>query len=134
MTTGWLRLGFACLLAGATAGCGIEAFTYTIDRYNTIRGVHVRLGCDDTYEVFDRKADGLLLVATNPVNEALACGRDGDRPRAERQRRIAAIYLEETTSRPLCRLGADRQIADYLREFTYTCPGPARAERRAAGR
>ena len=127
---GPLRPVLASLVALGLGGCAIEAFTYTIDRYGTAKPVNVRLGCDDTYEVFDRPEQRSLLVVTGVVTELLvdACGSGA--PLAQRQRRIAEIFLAETSNRPLCRLSGDTEISPFHREFSYSCPvqvGPAAA-------
>ena len=128
--SGLRRPVLASALALALGGCAFEAFTYTIDRYGTAKGVNVRLGCEDTYEVFDRPEQRALLVVSGLVTELAvdACGSGA--PLAQRQRRIAEIFLGETTNRPLCRLGAETEVSPLHREFNYVCPaqvGPAGA-------
>ena len=133
--TGSLRLGLAALVAAATSGC--VAFSYTVERYGTVKGVNVNLNCRDTYEVFDRPEARALLVVTNPVNEALvACFEDGP-DLTERQRRVVRIYFEEKSKRPLCRIIGETELTWQHREFDYVCPAepeavaaPARRPRR----
>lgn len=119
------RLAAALALASVLGGCTVEAFTYTIDRYGTVKATHVHLGCRDTYEVFDRPADGTLLVTSGPVNEAVADLCDGGVARLstpQRLRRAAEIFLAETTLRPDCRIAGERPVSGNHVEFTYRCP------------
>lgn len=106
------------------AGCSIETFTYTIDRYGEVRGTHVRLGCQDTYEAFDRREARSVLVVTNALNEALSssCSGPAGLPRADRMRRAAEIYLAETSARPECRIARERELTEFHTEFSYRCP------------
>ena len=117
--TGSLRLGLAALVAAATSGC--VAFSYTVERYGTVTGVNVNLNCRDTYEVFDRPEARALLVVTNPVNEALVACFEGGPDLAERQRRVARIFFEEKTKRPLCRITGETELTWQHREFDYAC-------------
>ena len=93
----------------------------------TARQVH--LACHDTYEVYDRPDAGTILVITNALTEALA-GACGDEPTAaalpkpDRMRRVARIFLEETTDRPECRITRETQVTDFHTEFGYRCPAP----------
>ena len=64
-----LRLGLFALAAAALGGCSVETFSYTVDRYGTTQATNVRLGCNDSYEVYDRPDAGTLIVITNGVNE-----------------------------------------------------------------
>ncbi|NNM71835.1 hypothetical protein [Enterovirga aerilata] len=108
------------------AGCSIDAFTYTIDRYGEVKSVHVHLGCKDTYEVYDRPEARSFVVVTNGVNEALlnSCGGLAGLPTAERMRRVAEIYLEETSARPQCRITRESALTDFHTEYGYRCPEP----------
>ena len=125
------RIGALLLAGGALAACSVDAFTYTVGRYGTVNAVHVHLGCHDTYEVFDRREDGTLIVVTTPVNEAVldACGEGAaGLARPERLRRGAEIFLSETTDRPDCRITRETEITPYHREFAYRCPSAAPPE------
>lgn len=128
-----LRVAAAALAAGLTvAGCSAEVFTYTLSRYGEVRGVHVRLGCDDTYEVFDRPDTSSFIVVTNGVNEALAsCGDRASVPKDARMARIARIFLDETSARPQCRIVRQAELTPLHTEVTYQCgAGGASAPRR----
>jgi hypothetical protein len=122
------RLAAAAALAAVTAGCTVEAFTYTVDRYGTVKARQLRLGCDDTYEVYDR-GRGALLAVTHPLNEEAlgACGGVAGLPKAERLRRVARIYLEETTDRPECAIRRETEMTPLHTEFEYRCPAPRAA-------
>lgn len=120
------KLLCSAMLAAILAGCSVETFTYTMDRYGEVRGRHVRLGCRDAYEAFDRPEARSLLVVTNGLKEALSSSCSGP-PQAERMRRVAEIYLAETSSRPECRIVRERSLTDFHTEFSYRCP-----ERRAS--
>jgi hypothetical protein len=108
------------------AGCSVDAFTYTMNRYGEVKGLRVRLGCNDAYEVFDRKEANSLVVVTNAVNEALmnSCSGLAGLPRAERMRRVAGFYLEESAGRPECRVTGENPITEFHTEFSYRCQGP----------
>lgn len=121
-STRLLRLCVAAALLAGAGGCSLDAFTYTSDRYGTVRGVNMSLRCRDTYEVFDRPDAATLLVATNAVNEVLAGCIDGGPPRAQRQAEVARLFLEEKTNRPGCRIVGEQELAEFLREFSYRCP------------
>jgi hypothetical protein len=110
----------------ALAGCAVETFGYAMSQYGDVRGVRVRLGCRDTYEVFDRTDRRSLVVVTNPLNEALAraCADAAPLPRPDRMRRIAGIFLTETTARPQCVLGPERPLTEFHAEYEYRCPEP----------
>lgn len=122
----------ALSLVGLSLGaCSFEAFTYTVDRYGTVTGQQIRLGCRDTYEVFDRPGSRSLLVVTNGLNESLAaaCTSGNEaRPRPERLRRVAEIFLAETTLRPECRIVRQDEVSDFHTEFRYRCPAEGRPE------
>ena len=95
-----LACGLALLLGGCVA-------SYELVRYNTAAVAQVHLGCNDTYEVFDRPDAGAFLVGTNVLNETLAATcRDGvgGLPLEARLRRAGGIFLEETSERPQCRI------------------------------
>ena len=113
------------------AGCSVDAFTYTVNRYGEVKGLRVRLGCNDAYEVFDRKEANSLLVVTNGVNEALisSCSGLAGLPRAERMRRVAGIYLEESAGRPECRITGEKPVTEFHTEFSYRCPGSRSPQR-----
>ncbi|MGA0596019.1 hypothetical protein [Enterovirga sp. CN4-39] len=130
------KLVLPFLALSLLTGCAVETFTYTMDRYGEVKGVRVRLGCNDAYEVFDRKDAASFVVVTNPVNEAVAgnCPGLAGLPKAERRRRTAEIYLVETTSRPECRITRETPLTDFHTEYDYRCSDPrqvARASRRA---
>ena len=117
------------------AGCSVDAFTYTMNRYGEVKGLRVRLGCNDAYEVFDRKEANSLAVVTNAVNEALmnSCSGLAGLPRAERMRRVAGFYLEESAGRPECRVTGENPITEFHTEFSYRCQAP-RTTRQEVGR
>lgn len=119
-------LVLSALAVTALAGCSVNAFTYTLTEYGEVKGVRVRLGCNDAYEVFDRPGAARLLVVTNGINEIAmgTCPGLAGLPRDERMRRVAKIYLEETTSRPDCRVASDAALSEMHTEFAYRC-GPA---------
>ncbi len=122
-----LRRILAPILALSTlAGCSVETFTYTIDRYGEVKGIHVHLGCHDTYEVFDRRDAASLVVVTNGLNEAIvsSCSGLASLPPGERMRRVAEIFLVETSARPECRITRESRLTDFHTEFNYVCPGP----------
>jgi hypothetical protein len=106
--------------AAVLAGCSVETFTYTMDRYGEVRGRQVRLGCRDTYEAFDRPEARSLLVVTNGLNEALSSSCSGP-PQPERMRRVAQIYLAETSARPECNVIRERRLTEFHTEFSYRC-------------
>ena len=118
------RFGISVLVSTLLAGCSIETASYAMNQYGEVRGVRVRLDCRDTYEVFDRRDWGRLIVVTNPVNEALAasCVDAAALPRPERMRRVAEIYLAETSSRPECTQSGQRELTPLHSEFDYRCP------------
>ena len=123
-----VRVAALSFVGLSVAACSFEAFTYTVDRYGTVTGQQIRLGCRDTYEVFDRPGSGSLLVVTNGVNEGLAnaCATGGAAlPRPERLRRVAEIFLAETTLRPDCRIARQNEVSDFHAEFRYRCPSGA---------
>jgi hypothetical protein len=115
------------LATSLLAGCVSEGLFYTIDRYGTARVTKVRLGCSDTYEVFDRPDAGTMLVVTNVLNETLvgtcASGPSGLDVR-DRLRRTARIFLSETTDRPECRITREVETTNLQTEFAYRCPAP----------
>ena len=119
----------ARLLASAAVGlglcaCSFDAFTYTVDRYGTVKARQIHLGCRDTYEVFDRPSGGTLLVTTNAVNESLAslCGTPTEvLPREERTRRVARIFLDEARDRRDCRITGTTPLSGWHVEFAYAC-------------
>jgi hypothetical protein len=121
-----LRILSATLILPILGGCSVDTFTYTINRYGEVKGTHVHLGCHDTYEVFDRKDAGSFVVVTSGLNEALVdtCGSFAGVPQAERTRRIADIYLAETSARPACRVTRQTPLTDFHTEFSYSCPAP----------
>lgn len=125
MTPRVLRLALAGTVSALAAGCTLQSFTYTVDRYGSVAGVSVRLGCRDTYEVFDRPEAATFIVITNGLNEVLVGCLDGGPPLAERQRQVAKIFLEEKSSRPQCRLLGDAELTPLHREFSYRCPASA---------
>jgi hypothetical protein len=123
------RTGLLALGAAALAGCTVDAFTYTIDRYGTVKARQVHLACHDTYEIYDRPDAGTILVVTNALNEAMASACDepssATLPKPERMRRVAKIFLEETTDRPECGITRENPVTDLHTEFSYKCPAPA---------
>lgn len=130
------RLALTLLAGLSTASCSFDAFTYTVDRYGTVSARQIHLGCRDTYEIFDRPAAGSLLVVTNGLNEALAdtCATGPETlPKPARMRRAAELYLEETTTRPDCRIVRQEELSGFHTEFGYRCPAPpaAKAETRS---
>jgi hypothetical protein len=126
------RLAVSALVATLLGGCTLETVSYAIGEYGEVRGVRVRLQCRDTYEVFDRRSAGRFVVVTNPVNEALAgsCSDAAALPRPERMRRVAEIFLSETTNRLECTLSGQRALSEFHSEFDYRCPTsrPSRSE------
>jgi hypothetical protein len=124
---GLAKPGLAGLAAALCAGCAASAFNYEVDRYGTVTAMQVHLGCHDTYEVYDRPDAASFLVGTSPANEAIA-GMCSDRiaamPQDERLRRVARIFLDETTDRPNCTILQDRPLSSYQLEFSYRCPAP----------
>lgn len=123
MTTHPRRIAPLLLLA-ALGGCSFDAFTYTVDRYGTVKERQVHLGCNDAYEVFDRPDAGSLLVVTNGANETLSglCGGLAELPKPERMRRVARVFLDETTDRPACRITREAEVTSLHTEFNYRCP------------
>ena len=127
-----LAAAATALSAAFLSGCAVETFTYTIDRYGTVKSQHVHLGCRDTYEVFDRPDARTLLVTTGPINEGIATlcgGAVATLPTAERMRRAASLFLAETSERPECHVIREQPISDRHAEFGYSCPAPAPARR-----
>ena len=125
--TGSWKPVLASLGAILCAGCAVSAVSYQIDRYGTVTGTMVHLGCHDTYEVFDRPDAASMLVNTNALNETVGglCGEGAATlPREERMRRVARIFLEETTDRPDCRVVNETPLSPYQTEYTYRCPAP----------
>ena len=124
------------MLAGigaALAGCSIDTFTSTIERYGTVKARQVHLGCHDTYEVYDRPDAGTILVLTNGVNEALAglCADGSAAPaRPERMRRVARLFLEETSDRPQCGVVRETPVSEWQTEYGYRCPALPALRRR----
>ena len=118
------RFVLSALTGLMLGGCTVETVSYAINQYGEQKGIRVRLGCRDTYEVFDRRDAGRFVVVTNPVNEALAasCADAAALPRPERMRRVAEVFLSESTSRPECALSAQRQLTEFHSEFDYRCP------------
>jgi hypothetical protein len=119
-------IGLAILLLCAACASPI----YTIERYGTAAAVPVHLGCHDTYEVYDRPDAGSMLVGTNPVNEGISglckSGSAG-LPKEERLRRVAGIFLEETSKRPTCRVTRETPLSPLQTEFNYSCAPPGTA-------
>ncbi len=120
------------------AACSVDAFTYTVGTYGTVKETHVHLGCQDTYEVFDRPERGTLLVVTTPLNEVIldACGGPASRLTGpERMRRAASIFLDERSNRPGCAVTSEQPVDALHTEYAYRCAGPpppaARSRRRA---
>ena len=114
----------ACL---PLAACSVDAFTYTVSRYGTVKETHVHLGCRDTYEVFDRPERGTLLVVTTPLNEVIldACGGPASQLTGpERMRRVAAIFLDERSNRPGCTVTSTTPVDALHTEYVYRCDGP----------
>lgn len=115
------------VLAGLGLGlgaCSFDAFTYTVDRYGTVKARQIHLGCRDTYEVFDRPSAGTLLVTTNGVNELLAslCGTPTEAlPREARMRRVAQIFLDEARDRRDCRITRATPLSEWHLEYAYAC-------------
>jgi hypothetical protein len=94
-----------------------------MERYGTSAAAQVHLGCHDTYEVFDRADAGSFLVATNGVNEGISglCEGSAALPREERMRRVARIFLDETSNRPTCRITRETPLNPLQTEFNYSC-------------
>ena len=114
------------LALSALAGCSVDALTYTIGHYGEVKGVRVRLGCNDAYEVFDRKSANSLLVVTNAINEVVmnSCTGLAGLPRSERMQRVATFYLEESAGRPDCKVARENPVSEFHTEFSYTCREP----------
>lgn len=125
MTTHLRRIAWLAVMA-ALGGCSFDAFTYTVDRYGTVKERLVRLGCNDAYEVFDRPDAGALLVVTNGANETLSglCGGSAELPKPERMRRVARLFLNETSDRPTCQITRETDVTPVHTEFNYRCPAP----------
>jgi hypothetical protein len=123
------------LALSALAGCSVDAFTYTINRYGEVKGVRVRLGCNDAYEVFDKKEANSLVVVTNGINEAVinSCSGLAGLPRSDRMRRVADLYLDESAGRPECRVTGENPITEFHTEFSYRCQA-SRAPQKDLGR
>lgn len=136
MTSALRRLAVLAAISAACAGCSFDAFTYTVDRYGAVNARQVHLGCHDTYEIYDRPDAGTILVVTNPINEVMAgaCSEPGlvTLPRPERMRRVAHIFLEETTDRPQCRITREGEVTEQHTEFGYQCAAPPRLNPAAA--
>jgi hypothetical protein len=134
LRTGLAKLGLASIATALCAGCAASVVSYEVERYGTVTGTQVHLGCHDTYEIFDRPDAASFLVTTNAVNESIAgmCG-DGAAalPREERMRRVAHLFLEETTDRPDCRIVQERPLTSFQTEFSYRCPAPPPAPKPA---
>ena len=128
------RLGVMGAVGLALAGCSFDVATYTIGRYGEVKGVHVHLGCHDTYEVFDRPNLGSLVVVTNAVNEALVCDGSASLPRSARMRRIAELFLSETTERPKCSIVGQTELSPVHTEVTYRCAAGDEPRRPASRR
>jgi hypothetical protein len=123
-------IGLAILLL-----CGACASPiYTIERYGAAGATQVHLGCHDTYEIYDRPDAGAMLVSTNPLNEGISglckSGSAG-LPKEERLRRVAGIFLEETSKRPTCRVTRETPLSPLQTEFNYSCAPPEAAPVRA---
>lgn len=130
-----LRIATAILTAAPTlAGCSVDVYTYTLSHYGEVRGVHVRLGCDDTYEVFDRPDTSSFVIVTNGVNEAIApCSDGATSPKEARMARIARTYLDETSARPQCRIVRQAELTPFHTEITYACGAGAKPAPRRRG-
>lgn len=122
-------------LAGAAllAGCGDFDITFgTISAtYAALTPQVVTIGCNDPYEVYDRRESHRFLIVSNGFREIAGCGaRDdlGGDPAATRRARFreaAETYLRETR-REACRIATENAFTDLHTEFTYSCPGPDR--------
>lgn len=125
MTTNPRRIG-SLLMTALLGGCSFDAFTYTVDRYGTAKENLVHLGCRDAYAVYDRPDAGAMLVVTNGANEALSplCGGLAELPKPERMRRVAKLFLDETSDRPACQITRETEVTSLHTEFNYRCPPP----------
>lgn len=127
-----MRLAF---VAGLGAGAGCAEFSYISGTYVTLKPQIVTIGCNEPYEVFDRREGSRMLVVSNGLREFAGCGLDGASaaetvPAETRRRRFRAAaetFLAETL-RQECRLAGETAFTDLQTEFVYDCPrgGPIR--------
>lgn len=124
-------LAASAALAGALvlAGCGDFDTTFGVisATYATLTPQVVTTGCNDPYEVYDRREARRFLIVSNGFREIAGCGVEGD-PAATRRARFreaAETYLRETR-REACRIATENAFTDLHTEFTYTCPGTDR--------
>ena len=125
MTTGATRLTIAAALAATAAGC--NGFGHISGTYVTLTPQVVTIGCNEPYEVYDRREGRKMLIVSNALREIAGCGLDGADPAASarlRFRTAAETYLRET-QREACRLGEETVFGALQTEFVYSCPGPA---------
>jgi hypothetical protein len=123
------RLGIVAALAAASAGC--NGFGYISGTYVTLKPQVVTIGCNEPYEVYDRRDGAKMLIVSNALREVAGCGladqsfpSDPEASRRVRFRAAAEAYLRET-QRDACRIGTETAFGALQTEFTYLCPGPA---------
>jgi hypothetical protein len=122
---GLSKIGLAGLLSMLGAAC--STITYESNRYGGVPTTQVHLACHDTYEVYDRPDAGTFLVLTNPLNEnlGLICDEGATAlARDERMRRVARIFLDESSNRPACTITRETPLLPMQTEFSYRCPVP----------
>ncbi len=111
------KLVAVSLLALACSGC---AAGYVLTAYQKSEGKVVRLGCNDSYQVNEIRAQRRILVRIDPAAEAvrMACGAT---PRAERARTVVVQHLADT-ERSACRVVSQVSLSPLHEEFVYACP------------
>lgn len=120
-----LVLGLAAAVAGCNAGSSVDVFAHISGTYVTLTPQVVTIGCNEPYEVYDRREGRRMLVVSNAPREIAGCGLDGADPDATRRLRLrtaAETFLRETR-REECRLSGETPFTDLMTEFPYTCPG-----------
>ena len=123
-----LRLGLTLALAGTAAGC--NGFGYISGTYVTLSPQVVTIGCNEPYEIYDRRDGRKMLVVSNALREVAGCGLAEDGGAADpavsrrlRFRTAAETFLRES-QRDACRIGEETVFGTLQTEFTYVCPGP----------
>lgn len=125
------RIALVAALGALVAGCVTDAdtFAHISGRYVTLKPQVVTIGCNEPYEVYDRREGRSMLVVSNALREVAGCGLDGVDPAASRRLRFRAAaetFLRETR-REACRLEREAVFTELMTEFPYTCPGPIEA-------
>ena len=127
------RLGLAAGPLVVLAGCATAS--YLSSAYIGVPPQIVTTGCKDTYEVYDKRQAGKLLVVSNVLRELAECDGSGrDRGKLARFEETARVYFAEIR-RAECRIVTAAALSPLHAEFTYACEGGADAVRgRGLGR